>query len=46
MALAIERMLTSSGERARVIAYGDERIRSFSYQNLAAQVESLYRTSL
>lgn len=46
MALAIERMLTSSGERARMIAYGDERIRSFSYQNLAAQVESLYRTFL
>lgn len=46
MAAAIEMMLTSSTERERLIDYGDERIKSFSYRGLAAQVESVYSALL
>ncbi|MDO9010559.1 MAG: glycosyltransferase family 1 protein [Gallionella sp.] len=46
MALAIEKILTSSSERARLVEYGNNRIQSFSYQSLAAQVENLYRAVL
>lgn len=43
MASAIENVLSSSGERARLVEYGNERIQAFSFHNLAAQLERLYR---
>jgi glycosyltransferase involved in cell wall biosynthesis len=42
MASAIETVLTSSSERARLIGYGKERVKAFSYQKLAGQLECLY----
>jgi hypothetical protein len=45
MAYAIEKVLSSSNERKRLIEYGDERIKAFSFQHLAADVERLYRSS-
>jgi glycosyltransferase involved in cell wall biosynthesis len=44
MAHAIEMVLSSSVERKRLIEYGDERIKAFSFQRLAAEVERLYRS--
>jgi glycosyltransferase involved in cell wall biosynthesis len=44
MARAIDRVLSSSGERKRLVNYGNERVRDFSFDNLAAQVESVYRS--
>jgi len=43
MALAIENVLSSSSERARLVEYGSERVRAFSFPNLAAKLERLYR---
>lgn len=43
MALAIENVLSSNSERARLVEYGNERVQAFSFQSLAAQVERLYR---
>jgi glycosyltransferase involved in cell wall biosynthesis len=44
MAHAIEKVLSSSVERKRLVEYGDERIKAFSFQHLAADVERLYRS--
>ncbi len=44
MALAIENVLSSSSERARLVEYGNERVKAFSFPSLAAQVERLYRS--
>ena len=44
MARAIENVLSSSSERARLVEYGNERVHAFSFPNLAAQVECLYRS--
>lgn len=44
MALAIERVLCSSDERIHMVEYGNERVHDFSFINLAAQIESLYRS--
>lgn len=46
MTAAIETGLTSSAERARLVAYGNERVKDFSFPRLAAQVEGLYRALL
>jgi glycosyltransferase involved in cell wall biosynthesis len=44
MAMAIDKVLSSNGERARLVEYGNERVRDFSFQSLAGQVEHLYRS--
>jgi glycosyltransferase involved in cell wall biosynthesis len=44
MANAIENVLSSSSERARLVEYGNARVRAFSFHSLAAQVEHLYRS--
>lgn len=44
MAFAIENVLSSSSERARLVEYGNERVQDFSFPSLAAQVERLYRS--
>jgi glycosyltransferase involved in cell wall biosynthesis len=44
MASAIEKVLTSNSECARLIAYGKERVKDFSFQNLAGQIEQLYQS--
>jgi glycosyltransferase involved in cell wall biosynthesis len=44
MAFAIENILSSSSERARLVEYGNERVHAFSFQSLAVQVECLYRS--
>lgn len=44
MASAIETGLSSSVERTRLIDYGNERIKDFSFINLAAQIVSLYKS--
>jgi glycosyltransferase involved in cell wall biosynthesis len=44
MANAIEKVLSSNSERERLVAYGRQRVQSFTFHNLAAQVENLYRT--
>ena len=44
MAIAIEKVLSSSSERARLVEYGNERVQDFSFPSLAAQVERLYRS--
>jgi glycosyltransferase involved in cell wall biosynthesis len=44
MASAIETVLSSSSERARLIKYGKERVQAFSFQSLAGQLQGLYRT--
>ena len=44
MAAAIETVLSSSSERARLIDYGRERVQAFSFQSLAGQLENLYRS--
>lgn len=43
MALAIENVLFSTSESERLIKYGSERVKDFSFANLAAQIEDLYR---
>jgi len=43
MAAAIETVLSSSSERARLIDYGKERVQAFSFQSLAGQLASLYK---
>ena len=44
MALAIENVLSSSSERARLVEYGSERVQAFSFHILAAQLERLYKS--
>jgi len=44
MALAIEVVMSSSHERERLVKYGSERIQDFSFQGLAKQMETLYRS--
>jgi len=44
MAIAIEKVLSSSSERARLVEYGNDRVQDFSFPSLAAQVERLYRS--
>ncbi len=44
MAFEIERILTLSSERMRLIEYGNERVQDFSFPALAAQLECLYRS--
>ena len=46
MADAVEKALSSSGERTRLIDYGNERVKAFSFGSLAQQLESLYRSLL
>ena len=46
MAIAIEKVLTSSCERERQIKYGQERVQAFNFKNLVNQVAGLYRTVL
>ena len=43
MAAAIETVLSSSSERARLIDYGKERVQAFSFQILAGQMAHLYK---
>lgn len=43
MAIKIEQVLTSNSEQVRLIEYGSIRVQNFSFQNLAHQVEDLYR---
>ncbi|MBI1920099.1 MAG: glycosyltransferase family 4 protein [Geobacter sp.] len=44
MAFAIENVLSSRSERARLIEYGNARVHAFSFRNLAAQMECMYRS--
>jgi len=44
MAVAIETVLSSGSERARLIDYGKERVQAFNFQNLAGQLGNLYKT--
>jgi glycosyltransferase involved in cell wall biosynthesis len=44
MACAIENVLSSCSERARLVQYGNERVQAFSFHNLAGRLESLYRS--
>ena len=44
MADAIERGLSSTSERTQLVEYGNERVKNFSFQSLAAQMEGLYRS--
>jgi glycosyltransferase involved in cell wall biosynthesis len=46
MARTIERVLRSSHEQARLIKYGQERVRSYTYENIGAQYEQLYLSLL
>lgn len=43
MAQAIDFVLTSGAERARLIDYGKERVQAFSFQILSEQLATLYR---
>ncbi len=42
MATAIEKVLSSSSERMRLIGYGKARVQAFSFQSLAGQLANLY----
>lgn len=42
IAFSIENVLSSSSERARLIDYGKERVKSFGFRQLAGQLECLY----
>lgn len=42
MALAIQKMLSSESDRIASISYGYKRVKSFSFDNLSSQVESIY----
>jgi len=44
MATAIEMVLTSNSERARLIEYGTSRVKAFSFEVLATQIKHLYRS--
>lgn len=44
MASAIDKVLSSSSERERLVAYGNERVLDFGFEALAAQVERLYQS--
>lgn len=44
MALAIEKVISTSGEQARLTEYGKERVQAFTFPNLAGQLEALYKT--
>ena len=44
MASAMEKVLLSSGDRARLIEYGNRRVHAFSFSSLAAQLEGIYRS--
>ncbi len=44
MAFAIEKVLFSSSETARLVEYGKGRIEAFSFKNSAAQLEILYNS--
>ncbi len=44
MASAIEKVLSSSNDRARLIQYGNERVNAFTFKNLAKQLEGIYRS--
>ena len=44
MAAAIEKVLSSSSERARLVEYGNGRVQVLSFDNLAVQVEGLYNS--
>ena len=44
MAAAMENVLVSSTEQARIVAYGANRIGDFSYLSLAQQVKALYQS--
>lgn len=44
MASAIEEGLSSSSERARLVSYGNERVKAFSFQALAGQLDFLYQS--
>jgi glycosyltransferase involved in cell wall biosynthesis len=44
MAAAIEKVLSSESESARLIGYGKERVKAFSFQSLSGQLANLYRS--
>ena len=44
IASAIEKVLSSSSDRARLIQYGNERVNAFTFKNLAKQLEGIYRS--
>lgn len=44
MAFAIERGLSSPSEQARLIEYGRQRVQAFTFPQLAAHMEELYRS--
>lgn len=44
MASAMEKVLSSSDEQARLVRYGQERIKTFSYRRLACQMQDLYES--
>ena len=44
MASAMEKVLSSSGDRARLIEYGNGRVHAFSFNSLAKQLEGIYRS--
>jgi glycosyltransferase involved in cell wall biosynthesis len=44
IAAAMETVLSSKSECARLIEYGKERVQAFSFQILSGQLEGLYRT--
>lgn len=44
MADAIEQMLESADERKRIVNYGYERVRDFSFPALASQIKNLYQS--
>jgi glycosyltransferase involved in cell wall biosynthesis len=46
MAYAIEKVLYSSSEQQRLVEYGNERVKDFSFQSLAIQMEGVYRSLL
>lgn len=43
IALEIENVLTKTVERERLISYGKRRVRDFSFQKMASQLEYLYK---
>jgi glycosyltransferase involved in cell wall biosynthesis len=44
MAGAMAQVLSSTTEQVRVVAYGEKRIKDFSYRSLAEQVKVLYES--
>lgn len=43
MVFAIENVFSSNSERARLVAYGTQRVKVFDFKSLAAQMEHVYR---